>query len=46
MRKFIYFLIARGYLSCRQQGKKRLVKLIIKNRPELVTEFLNRQNGV
>jgi len=43
MQKFIVFLIARGFLSCSQQGNRKLLKRIIKNNPDIVTEFFRRK---
>ena len=43
MSKFITYLIAKGFLSCRQQGNKKLIKIIIKNNPFLIKDFLKRR---
>lgn len=45
MEKFILYLIVKGKLSRSQSKHKGRIKRIIKNNPQIVSEFLNRKKA-
>jgi len=44
MRKFYYYLLAKGYISyIEQASNKKLIKIILRHNPYLIRDYLNRK---
>ena len=43
MKKFVTFLICKGYLSCREQGTEKIIKIILKNNIFLIRDFYTQR---